>query len=134
MTLALTIEPVCFAILMPIDVARLSLALNNLLLFAVRQSASGVIQVNAERHDDTLAISITDCAPAYSERMLNNLFDRHCDLVLGNKKDLPSSAFSLKIAAVIVARHGGNFAVSNADVGNRMVLTLPLNTPSVALI
>jgi signal transduction histidine kinase len=133
LTLALTIDPICFAIIAPVDVARLSLALHNLLLFAVRQSSAGIIHVNAERIDDILTISIIDCAPAYSESMLNNLFDMHYDLVLDNKKDLPSSAFSLKIAAVIVKRHGGSLSVSHVESGNQMVLALPLSTPSVTL-
>lgn len=132
LTLELTIDPVCFSIVESIDVARLSLALNNLLLFAVRQSAAGVILVNAQRMDDVFVVSITDCAPAYDETTRNSLFDTHYDLVLDNKKDLPSSAFSLKIAAVIVALHGGHLSVESVELGNKITLKLPLSTPPVA--
>ncbi|MDZ7923216.1 MAG: hypothetical protein U5M23_03985 [Marinagarivorans sp.] len=133
LTLALTIDPACFAIVESIDVARLSLALNNLLLFTVRQSVAGVIRVHGQCIDDAFIVSITDCAPAYNEAMRNSLFGAHYDLVLDNKKDLPSSAFSLKIAAVIVALHGGSLAVTNLELGNKITLKLPLSAPPVDL-
>ena len=125
--LTLTLDEASKAVCMPADVARLSQALCNILLFALRQSPSGEVKLSMATQAETIHISCHDCAPPLTSVQLSHLFETHYEMVLNNDKDIPSSAFSLKIAAVIIERHQGKLGALSTENGNTINVMLPRN-------
>ena len=111
-----------------VDVARLTLALSSVLLFCIRQSPPGLISIQLKKRSGRYCIEFTDCASVMSAEAHNSLFETHYEYVLSNDKDIPSSAFALKIAALIITRHGGAVSSepssSSSIIGNRIAITL----------
>lgn len=110
-----------------VDVARLSQAFANVILYCIRQSSPGVIAVDVKLVDDTLHINFVDNAEALPDAALEMLFETHYEHVLNNEKDIPCSAFALKIAALIIGRHGGAVHAARTGSCNSLVVTLPLS-------
>jgi signal transduction histidine kinase len=111
-----------------VDVARLTLAISCVVLFCIRQSPPGTISVSLDRKQDHYLITFIDCAKTMPKEVHASMFETHYEYVLSNDKDIPSSAFALKIAALIVARHGGTISSSPSEThdgqGNRITITL----------
>ena len=87
-----------------------------------------MIVVCLSRREGRYQIVFTDCAKSMSPEAHASLFETHYEYVLSNDKDIPSSAFALKIAALIIARHGGGVAsepcLNEDGVGNSIAVTL----------
>ncbi|WP_054113484.1 sensor histidine kinase [Marinagarivorans algicola] len=111
LALRLTIEPACLQFFVMLDVARMSQALNNILLFCIRQSSRGVIQLRVEYALDALVITFEDNAQALTHSQKEHLFETHYEYVLSNDKDVPCSAFALKIAGMIMGYHNWSVEV-----------------------
>lgn len=111
-----------------VDVARLTLAISNVLLFCIRQSPPGVITICLSVSEGQHEIVFTDCAKPMPIEAHSSLFETHYEYVLSNDKDIPASAFALKIAALIITRHGGAVVsepcLSESGMGNSITVTL----------
>ena len=129
--LQLNIDDDCLGYFVNVDIARMTQALNNILLFCVRQSSSGNIRVSVSRSNESFIIEFTDNAPSLTLVQCENLFETHYEYVLLNDKDIPCSAFALKIASLIMNYHQWGVSVVRADdagdQGNRFIVTAPLN-------
>lgn len=132
--LQLNIDDDCLGYFVNIDIARMTQALNNILLFCVRQSSSGDIRVSVTRSNESLIIEFNDNAPSLTLAQCENLFETHYEYVLSNDKDIPCSAFALKIASLIMSYHKWGLSVMSADdaserggehQGNRFIVTAP---------
>ena len=109
-----------------VDVARLSQAFANIILYCIRQSSPGVIAIEMKLAGEELQVSIADNAPVLPDTALETLFETHYEHVLNNEKDIPCSAFALKIAALIIGRHGGMIRAMRTGSCNSLLVTLPL--------
>lgn len=109
-----------------VDVARLSQAFANIIAYCIRQSSPGVIAIDVKLVGNVLHISFVDNAPALPDSALETLFETHYEHVLNNEKDIPCSAFALKIAALIIGRHNGTTAAVQSGASNSLLVTLPL--------
>lgn len=109
-----------------VDVARLSQAFANIILYCIRQSSPGVISMKMNLASEELQVSFTDNAPALPDSALDTLFETHYEHVLNNEKDIPCSAFALKIAALIICRHGGAIKAMRTASCNSLLVTLPV--------
>lgn len=150
LALRLTIEPACLQFCVMLDVARMSQALNNILLFCIRQSGRGVIELRVEYTVDALVIIFEDNAQALTQAQREHLFETHYEYVLSNDKDVPCSAFALKIAGLIMGYHNWQVRVESGETaascttqgldrrgnldkrGNRFVVSIPLVMSSKA--
>jgi signal transduction histidine kinase len=125
--LMLRINPACEKRTHHVDIAKLTQAISNLVLFCIRQSPPGAIDIEVDCADALTQVILRDCSPPLPPSARQTLFETHYEYVLANDKDIPASAFSLKIAALIIERHGGrlNCVTSDrADYTNQIVLEL----------
>ena len=117
--LQLTVDDDCKDSMVDVDVARMTQALNNILLFCVRQSASlGEIQIRVKRLPESLILEYEDNAPALTPSQREHIFETHYEYVLLNDKDVPCSAFTLKIASLIMKYHQWGLNVIAAETLN----------------
>lgn len=113
-----------------VDVARLSQAFANIILYCIRQSSPGVITIEVNFDGKALQINFIDNAQALPDSSLDTLFETHYEHVLNNEKDIPCSAFALKIAALIIGRHAGDIRAVRTGSCNSLLVILPLTQAS----
>lgn len=111
-----------------VDIARLSQAFANIILYCIRQSSPGLVHISAGMTGQQLNIVFTDNASALSPSELATLFETHYEHVLNNEKDIPCSAFALKIAALIIGRHNAELQAECSGAHNSLIVTFPLAT------
>ncbi len=115
--------------LCPVDTARLTQVLQNLLANALRHTpAGGVITVRAQSDSTTVALSIEDTGEGIPPEHLPYVFDRFYRTDPARSRDRGGAGLGLAIARAIVEAHGGQIAVTSEGVsgkGSTFTIQLP---------
>ncbi|MFG3256794.1 sensor histidine kinase [Streptomyces sp. NPDC048172] len=110
-----------------VDAVEMTRVLANLLVNAIRHTpADGTVAVAAERHADTVVLSVTDACGGIPDEDLTRVFDTGWR---GSRARTPPAGAGLGLAIVrgIVEAHAGRADVRNVSGGCRFEVTLPLS-------
>ncbi len=113
-----------------VDADRLSQAMNNLIMNAIKFSpANTAITVDASKEDDQITISVKDEGPGISKDNLKKIFGKYARIRSSTTKKEKGTGLGLHIAKIIVEAHGGQiWAESEEGEGSRFSFTLPISS------
>lgn len=106
----------------------LTQVLFNLFANANRHTEGGVLAVAAEAADGAIAVTVRDNGSGIDEALLPSVFERG----VGDGREA-GTGMGLAICRMIIARHGGEISIENADGGGTLVrFTLPVRAEEKA--
>ncbi|MBX9724622.1 MAG: PAS domain-containing sensor histidine kinase, partial [Candidatus Obscuribacterales bacterium] len=112
------------------DRDRLTQALGNILTHAVGRSKGAPVRFLSRNTADAIEMQIIDTAPAMSEKMRTQLFDRFKDmsgLENASAEERMGTGLALPIAHKIIESHSGTVSVIvQGEVGNSYYIRIPL--------
>ena len=109
-----------------VDADRLRQAIENLVDNAIRHAGTGgTVEIEAERVDGRLRVSVTDSGPGFSDGILDRAFEPFAR-VDGDRAG-EGAGLGLTIVRAVAEAHGGSVTARNLDGGGAAVsLDLPL--------
>jgi signal transduction histidine kinase len=114
------------------DAARLTQAVQNLLVNALRHTpAGGVVTVTTGVDEKEAWLSVTDSGEGIAAEHLPRVFDRFYRADPTRARDTGGAGLGLAIAQAIVEAHGGRVTVVSAGVGQGTTFTICFPHPSV---
>jgi signal transduction histidine kinase len=120
--------------LCPVDSARLTQVLQNLLANALRHTpAQGRITVRAESDSSTVALSVQDTGEGIPPEHLPYVFDRFYRTDPARTRDRGGAGLGLAIARAIVEAHDGQITVASEGApgrGSTFTIQLPISAQS----
>jgi PAS domain S-box-containing protein len=110
------------------DSDRIEQVLHHLLDNAIKYAPDGgVIALRAERHQDHVAVSVTDEGVGLADDQLDLVFERFYRVRTEATQHISGAGLGLATCRGIVEAHGGSIWAENApDAGTTFVFTLPL--------
>ncbi|MGH9087287.1 MAG: sensor histidine kinase [Acidimicrobiales bacterium] len=111
------------------DRDQLSRVVRNLADNAERHARSTVTFVVA-RHDGRVQVVVADDGPGIPPEQRHRVFERFARLDSARDRPAGGTGLGLAIVGEIVAAHGGTVVATDAAVGGRFAVTLPIGDPS----
>lgn len=112
------------SVVAPWDSPRVELALENVLMNALKYSPKGQIRVRIAREEPVARVSVTDSGIGVPEGEEEAIFDAY---IHGSNVENPGVGLGLYVAREIVRSHGGEIGVTSHDgKGATFWFTLPL--------
>jgi len=110
------------------DQGLLQQALVNVLINALQATAEhGTVTVAAQRHEDTVEITVQDQGAGVPAEVIERVFDPF----FTTKPEGEGTGLGLSISIGIVEQHGGRLTLENSPAGGALArLVLPLNAVS----
>ncbi len=107
------------------DGERVAQVLSNLLGNAIKFSpVNGTIQIQVQKLDKEILVSVTDCGPGIPQAQRSRIFERYAQL---QNKDRRGLGLGLYISKMLIESHGGHLWVSAAErAGSTFNFTLPM--------
>lgn len=107
-----------------------ALSLGQLVENAVKFTASGSIQLAAERVGDTVRFTVTDTGPGVPDRDRERIFEPFYQVEAGDTRHVPGLGMGLTLARRAIERMGGTLALVRTGPGGSMfAIELPSARP-----
>lgn len=113
------------------DSAKLARVFNNILKNAVSYSYDNTeIEINAEKQENTIHVSISNFGKTIPKQKLDMIFEKFYRLDEARSTNTGGAGLGLAIAKEIVVAHGGTISVTSANQVTTFTIELPAQSAS----
>src|SRR5207244_2191442 len=117
--------------LVNVDRARIEVVLHNLVTNALVYGASKVC-ITAEKHDDSIVISVADNGPGIAPEELPHVFERFYRAQQGRQQHSGGTGLGLTICKAFIEAHGCTIWAESSGQGTTFSFSLPTISPVLA--